>query len=150
MNLRGNSTMTEGIDTSERLLWLDNKMCECGHSFVYHSITADRKCYHRDCHRHCMKFREERIKSMKHAQLKPGDFSVVEFTGKNSKEIAEWMSTKPGVTAKAGGSYVNVIIDDEVMPRLRKDAWVIWDEENFCFSVYEEDHFKAFFEISEF
>lgn len=64
----------------------------------------------------------------KKVKTKVVSFEALQFTGKNSKDIAEWIFQNEG-KAKAGGSYVNVTTDDGEF-RLIKSDWIVKGEDN--------------------
>ena len=59
-------------------------------------------------------------------KTKPVPYEAVQFTGKNSKEVAEWVREKGGF-AKAGGNYVTVDLTEvEEAPSKRVNV-LKWD-----------------------
>ena len=59
-------------------------------------------------------------------KTKPMKAEAVQFTGKNSKEVADWVKENGG-KARAGGSYVSVWdhISETFIDKARKDEWVV-------------------------
>lgn len=77
---------------------------------------------------------------------KPTQHEVIQFTGKNSKVVADWVRER-GYKAKAGGAYVDVTDDRDFTQRLTRGMLIAALAENHI-HVYTEEDFRAAFTIS--
>lgn len=90
---------------------------------------------------------------MKTVKPNPRDYWAVQFTGKNSKEVATWINqvataNNDGVSTKlavARGSYITVENQNyEGFIKMRKNFWVVLDPEG-DFNVYTPESFALVF-----
>lgn len=73
---------------------------------------------------------------------RPVKARALQFDGKNSKEVAEFVREN-GEEARAGGRYVT-ITTDKFTTRARQDDWVVVDSDGEV-SVYSHSNFLRLF-----
>ena len=70
----------------------------------------------------------------------------VQFTGKNSKDVALWVR-KNGGEAKAGGSYVNILDESgDLITRVIKNDWLLLSSTG-KFFIRSEADYRANYEL---
>lgn len=82
---------------------------------------------------------EKSTKELKFDRFKPKTtYKGVQFDGKNSPEVAEWIRAHGGA-AKAGGSYVNILVEPDTLDwmRARKGDWILDYGQGF-FAIYPD------------
>lgn len=77
---------------------------------------------------------------------KPIQVEAIQFTGRNSKAVAEYVRDK-GYTAKAGGAYVDITDDRDFTQRLKK-GMIVCSENEGHIHIYTEESFRAVHTIS--
>jgi hypothetical protein len=88
---------------------------------------------------------------------KPALLKGIQFTGKNSKEVAQWVREELLISAKAGGTYVQIEGDFKVQDRgdfvdnfrlsarLKKGQWIIAAVNNSEAHIYDNEAKELFF-----
>lgn len=77
---------------------------------------------------------------------KPSQVEAIQFTGRNSKAVAEYARDK-GYTAKAGGAYVDITDDRAFTQRLKK-GMIVCSESEGHIHIYTEEEFRIVHTIS--
>lgn len=75
-------------------------------------------------------------------------FEAIQFTGKNSKEVAAFakgvLTENQDAVVKAGGSYVKITWPNGTETVVRKNFWVV-DGEGGLVEIYTENDFSELF-----
>lgn len=83
--------------------------------------------------------------TVKSFRTKPVTVSAVQFDGKNSRAIAQWVRDG-GEQATAGGSYIRVITHDQ-SSTARKGDWIVRRPDGEFEIFTEEELYKDFTEL---
>ena len=72
---------------------------------------------------------------------KAASSEVIQFTGKNGKEVVEFINDRVGVRARNGGSYVSVTRDCGHKTTIKKGEFVCWSGSEVV--IHDEEALRA-------